>query len=222
MIKAITDVEATPNFGPFDWTTICGSNERIGSVHDCERSKGYYPNWNKGFYTKVFHLPDRVVVHAIDRIDNVPGHLPDWAIETSDSGVVKTRPCGVAVHYSLSEDHVREFGLPHEEQIKAAFHEDALKALTYAYEHQASEDGPNTNILEALTREFAPKTKPHASAEWAAMEREIMGLKSATHSANPSSRGGMVGGLVAVGAVVAGAAAFALLAQSNKKNEASR
>ena len=215
MIKVIADLEAKVNFGSFEWATICGSRKQVSAVHDCERAEGYYAKWGEGFCAKIFQLPDRIVIHAMDRIDNVPGHEPGWAIEMSDDGVVQTRPCGVAVHYSIAEDHVREFGLPHEEQIKAAFQEDALKALTYAYEHQASEGGPNTNILEALTREFAPKTKPHASAEFAAMEREIMGLKSATHS-------GMMGGLVAVGAVVAGAAAWALLAQSNKKNEASR
>jgi hypothetical protein len=164
MIRATVEAEAKVNFGAFEWCTIAGNSRHISMVDDAIRSHGGELPWGKQFATRVVQLPGEVIIIAGDRIANVPGHDPFWAIERHDDGTLGTRACGVMLFYSMNEDEVRAQGLPHISQVKAAFLEDALAVLKAIY--AAKTAGP------ALTREFPPHSFAH-EGEWEAALRDI-------------------------------------------------
>ena len=237
MISATVEAEASVNFGAFEWTTIAGNSAHISRVDDAIRNHGGELPWGKQFATRIVRLPGEVVIAAADRIGQIPGHDPFWAIERMDDGALGTRKCGVMLFYSMNHDQVRTHGLPHVSQIEAAFREDALAVLKSAYEKKATEQfaGP------ALIREFPPHSLTH-EGEWAKALREIreghmpkdvnpsIGATSSfaeRHSpqksslwSNPSLRHGMIVAGVALGAALTGYLAYRYL--KNNEPEKSR
>lgn len=211
MNRATVEAEASVNFGAFEWCTIAGNSRHVSMVDHAIRNHGGELPWGKQFATRIVQLPNEVIIVAGDRIANVPGHDPFWAIERHDDGTLGTRACGVMLFYSMNDDEVRAQGLPHISQVKAAFQEDALAVLKAIYAAKAA--GP------ALTREFPPHSLVH-EAEWEAALREIrkgkrrdggkppidkdFGSKKNPDGADSARRRLMIGAGVILGIVLAG------------------
>ncbi|MEN3165587.1 hypothetical protein WI697_26365 [Tistrella mobilis] len=205
---------AKVNFPPHEWTPICGDRSIIDRINDAK----LYQRWDEKFCADFLALPDALMIVASDRVANIPGHHPDWAIETRATGDKGTRPCGVKLAYVFPHNEARRQGLPSRESIEAAFREDALAALRTAYEKQAA--GPE------LTRAFAPDSlvsmrdwqpveRPvKAWAETVEVKKNLSGKSSGKYSANQKA---MIVLAVGVGAVLVGYAAWKILDRSNQE-----
>jgi hypothetical protein len=227
MLNARIIGEAKVNFGVHEWTTLMGSGAEMMRVTDLMGNGGELP-WSEGFCTRLVEDGDHLVILAADKIGNIPDTLADWRMETLVGGKKGNRPCGALLAYRMPKEDVRAHGLPHIDEIRAAFQQDARHMLEHAYQTQTP--------MEAATRAFAPRTLAHTDEAWLRAERAIKEGHSFTPAAGSHAerlvngarqgleetkfwhgRRGMIAGAVGLGAVAAGVVAWKLLNREPKE-----
>ena len=221
MNRARIAASASVNYPPHDWHHIGGDPSIVNAVNDAK----LYLNWGKELSVGRLNLGQDVALVVSDKVGNIPGHHPDWAIETMAIGDKGTRPCGVKLVYRFTHDHAKIFGLPSPAALESAFREDALKMLSVAYERQ----GPGPEIM----RQFEPHMlvgEKHWKATSTASKLEADnrrvnwsdGVKKNSPLPPTTNRRAMIVAGVAIGATLVGYAAWKILRNEKSSDTPSR
>jgi hypothetical protein len=227
MLNAHVIGQAKLNFGSHGWSTWMGSGAEMPRVSDLMGKGGDLP-WNSGFCTRLLEDGEHVVILAADKIGNIPETPEEWHFERFENGRIGTRPCGTLLAYRIPKEDIRAHGLPHVEDIRTAFQEDALKMMEHAYRTQQP--------MDAAARAFTPRTLAHTEEVWVRAEKAIKegrgftpaagshaerlvngARESVEHTNFWNARRGMIVAAVGLGAVAAGVAAWKLLEKQPKE-----